>query len=152
MRQSFRYRFPGTTEEGFTLKIAVACDGLGLSKHAAQCDSFSCYTVERGVITDFRNLPNMGCTSKEAVDLIDGLGFDVIITSGIDMDTATKLCDLGVEVVAGAEGAVREVVEGYVSSTLLGVTTLCDSSVEDEPEQDIDDAFDEIYRTLKEAV
>ena len=83
------------------MKIAVACDGLRTSSHAARCGSFMCYTVEKGVITDCRNLPNMGVTSQEAADLINGLGFDAIITKGIDMDMAENLCASGVEVVAG---------------------------------------------------
>ncbi len=153
------------------MKIAVACDGLRTSSHAARCGSFMCYTVEKGVITDCRNLPNMGVTSQEAADLINGLGFDAIITNarcgsfmcytvekgvitdcrnlpnmgvtsqeaadlinglgfdaiitkGIDMDMAEDLCASGVEVVAGVDGTSREVVESYVTETLLGAVSL----------------------------
>ena len=125
------------------MKIAVACLGLGVAPHAAQCESFMCYTVDRGVIRDCRNLPNMGITSAEAVSLITGLGFDVLISGGVDMDTANELCRCGVEVVAGVTGTAREVAEAYVSRTLMGAVELCHAHGEDhDPEdQDVEDAF-----------
>ena len=104
----------------FYMKIAVACDGLRTSSHAARCGSFMCYTVNKGVITDCRNLPNMGVTSHEAAQLVSSLGFDAIITKGIDMDMAEELCASGIEVVAGVDGTSREVVESYVTETLMG--------------------------------
>lgn len=131
------------------MKIAVACDGLRTSSHAARCGSFMCYTVEKGVITDCRNLPNMGVTSQEAADLINGLGFDVIITKGIDMDMAEDLCASGVEVVAGVDGTSREVVESYVTETLLGAVSLCHVHGDDDnDEEDVDAAFDRIAEKL----
>ena len=108
-----------------------------------------CYTVEKGVITDCRNLPNMGVTSQEAADLINGLGFDVIITKGIDMDMAEDLCASGVEVVAGVDGTSREVVESYVTETLLGAVSLCHVHGDgDNDEEDVDAAFDRIAEKL----
>lgn len=102
------------------MKIAVACNGLDLSAHAAQCDGFLCYTVDKGIVTDCRNLPNMYDTSHEAAELVKAVGFDTIITGGIDMDMADALCDAGVEVVAGAEGTPREALDAYLAHTLMG--------------------------------
>ena len=102
------------------MKIAVACNGMDLSPHAAQCDGFMCYTVERGIITGCRNLPNMGDGSASAADLVRAIGFDTLITGGIDMDTASELCAAGIEVVAGAEGTPREALDAYLAHTLMG--------------------------------
>lgn len=132
------------------MKIAVACDGLRTSSHAARCGSFMCYTVNKGVITDCRNLPNMGVTSHEAAQLVSNLGFDVIITKGIDMDMAEELCASGIEVVAGVDGTSREVVESYVTETLMGAVSLCHVHGDDEEcdEEDVDAAFDRIAEKL----
>ena len=130
------------------MKIAVACDGLRTSSHAARCGSFMCYTVDKGVITDCRNLPNMGVTSHEAAQLISGLKFDAIITRGIDMDMAEELCSSGVEVVAGVEGTSREVVESYVTETLLGAVSLCHVHGDEDDEEDVDAVFDRIAEKL----
>lgn len=102
------------------MKIAVACTGMDLSAHAAQCDGFMCYTVDKGIITDCRNLPNMYDTSAEAAELVQAMGLDTLITAGIDMDMANALCDAGIEVVAGAEGTPREALEAYLAHTLMG--------------------------------
>ncbi len=135
------------------MKVAVACEGMGVSHHAAQCASFMCYTVEKGIITDCRNLPNMGVTSHDAAQLVKDLGFDALIAGGIDMDMANELCYAGIEVVAGVEGTAREVAEAYLNHTLMGAAELCHASQEDfADESDIDAAFDRIYRDLESAV
>ena len=132
------------------MRIAVACVGLGVAPHAARCESFMCYTVEKGIIRDCRNLPNMGITSAEAVELVQSLGFDALISGGIDLDTANELCRLGVEVVAGASGTAREVVEAYLSSTLMGAAELCSAHEEphDPEDQDVEDAFEKMALSM----
>lgn len=132
------------------MKIAVACNGMRVSPHAAQCESFMCYNINKGIITECRNLPNMGITSAEGADLIKRAGFDVLITGGIDMDMADALCDCGVEVVAGTEGTAREVVDSYINSTLMGATKLCNAAFEehDPEDQDVEDAFQKMAISL----
>ena len=132
------------------MKIAVACDGLLARLRTLLDAAASCVTPwKKGVITDCRNLPNMGVTSQEAADLINGLGFDAIITKGIDMDMAEDLCASGVEVVAGVDGTSREVVESYVTETLLGAVSLCHVHGDDDnDEEDVDAAFDRIAEKL----
>lgn len=132
------------------MKIAVACVGLEVAPHAARCESFMCYTVEKGIIKDCRNLPNMGITSAEAASLIKQIGFDAIISGGIDMDMANELCHAGVEVVAGVKGTAREVAEAYVSQTLMGAVELCHALEEehDPEDQDVEDAFEKMALSL----
>ncbi|WP_172137175.1 NifB/NifX family molybdenum-iron cluster-binding protein [Adlercreutzia sp. ZJ473] len=133
------------------MKIAVACDGLVASAHAARCDSFMCYTIERGIIVDCRNLPNNGITSHEGARLIIDLGFDALITSGIDIDMADELCAAGVEVVAGAAGASREVVQSYISHTLMGAVPFCHADEDEEAEEDIEAAFAALEEKMQAA-
>ena len=132
------------------MKVAVACNGMNVSPFAAQCESFTCYTVNKGVISDCRNLPNMGITGAEAAKLINDLGFEILITNGIDVDMANLLCECGVEVVAGVQGTAREAVERYISSTLMGAIELCDAHAEqhDPEDQDVEDAFEEMAKSL----
>lgn len=133
------------------MKVAVACDGLGVSAHAARCDSYMCYAVSKGTITECRNLPNMASNSHDAAQLIIDLGFDTIISGGIDMDMANELCAANVEVVAGVSGTAREVMDAYLSNTLMGeAMELCQVSQADEA--DIDAAFDEIAARFEKTV
>lgn len=114
-----------------------------------------CYTVDKGIVTDCRNLPNMGITSHEAVQLILGLGFDAIISGGIDYDMANELCASGVEVVAGVEGSPREVLDSYINHTLMGAVSFCHMHGEydeEEDDEDLEAAFDAIAKKLEAAV
>ena len=67
------------------MKIIVACEGLGVSPHAVHCASFMCYTVERGIIADCRNLPNPGLSAEDTAQMFIDLGVSTIIT-GRDND------------------------------------------------------------------
>lgn len=132
------------------MKIAVACNGMSVSPNAAQCESFTCYTVNKGVIVDCRNLPNMGVTGAEAADLIKSIGFEVLITNGISIDMAELLCGCGVEVVTSVQGTAREVVEDYINNTLMGAVDLCNAPAEqhDPEDQDVEDAFEKMAKSL----
>ena len=140
---------------GGYMKIAVACEGLNTSPHAAHCDSFMCYTVNRGIISDCRNLPNPNIAGKELARLLKELGIDMLITSGIDMDTANALCYADIEVVAGPEGTAREVADKYLSRTLIGVDSLChtygalEAAEAEEDDIELDAAFARIEAELK---
>lgn len=100
--------------------IIVACEGLGVSPHAVHCASFMCYTVERGIIADCRNLPNPGLSAEDTAQMFIDLGVSTIIAGGIDYDFANMLCHAGIEVVAGVEGSAREVLKAYINHTLIG--------------------------------
>ena len=112
--------------------IIVACEGLGVSPHAVHCASFMCYTVERGIIADCRNLPNPGLSAEDTTQMFIDLGVSTIIAGGIDYDFANML-----------EGSAREVLEAYINHTLIGADELCHTLAfnNDEEEAEVDDAF-----------
>ncbi len=131
------------------MEIAVACDSLVIAEYAARCDSFMCYTVDKGILTGCRNLPNPGLTSQEAVDLLINLGFDVFIAGHIDEGAADQLCAAGIEVIAGASGNPRNAVEDFLDHTLTGAVSFCeDDNNEDFAEDDKENVFDEISEYL----
>ena len=141
------------------MRIAVACEGLDTSPHATHCESFMCYTVTRGIIMDCHNLPNPNVSGTELAALLKDLGMDVLITAGIDMDSANALCYAGIEVVAGPVGNAREMVDKYLSRTLIGVDSLCHAygaleaaETAEEDDAELDAAFARIEAELKLAV
>ncbi len=108
-----------------------------------------CYIIDKGILRGCQNLPNVGASSLESADLIINLGFDILITNGIDMDMADRLCAAGVEVVANATGEPRDAVDAYINNTLLGAVSPChDDDSGDAAEEDIDNAFDRIEAQL----
>ena len=53
------------------------------------------------------------------------MGVDTLIVGAIDYDVANVFCHAGIEVIAGAHGSTREVVQAYLTRTLTGVDELC---------------------------
>ncbi len=134
------------------MEIAVACDGLIVAEHTDRCDSFMCYTANKGVLIGCRNLPNLGLTSQEAADLLIDLGFDIFITGGIDAEMTDRLCSAGIEVIAGISGDPRVVVNDFLDNALTGAVSLCeDDSYGDPAEADIENVFADISERLLSA-
>ncbi len=124
------------------MQIAVACDGLDISAYAPRCSSFMCYTADNGVLTNCRNLPNMGLTSHEAAMQLIDLGFDAFISGGIDAEMADELCEAGIDVVEGAKGTPREAVDAYLSGTLDNdLLPTCDSEEDPSESNDVPDRY-----------
>lgn len=128
------------------MRIAVACEGLGVSPHAVHCASFMCYTVKFGMISECQNMPNPGLAPQETTQLLRELNIDTVISGGIDMDFANMLCHSGIEVVAGVSGTAREVAEAYLNHTLIGADELCHAANESEPDEMVEEAFDRLER------
>lgn len=133
------------------MRIAVASEGLEVSPHAGHCSSFMCYTVNRGIITECQNLPSLGLPGMTTVTLLQSVNASVLICGYIDMDIANALCYAGIEVVAGAKGKTRDVVEAYLSNTLIGAEELCHllDETPDAGDEGLEDAFDRIEKRME---
>ena len=111
--------------ERVIMRVAVASEGLEVAPRFRQCASYMCYRVERGIIVECQNLPNPGLAAPKLVALLVEMGVDTLIVGAIDYDVANVFCHAGVEVIAGAHGSAREVVQAYLTRTLTGVDELC---------------------------
>ena len=105
--------------------IAVACAGLEVAPYFAQRTNYMCYTVERGIIEDGKNVPALEKGAMNLTDFLQALEVDTIIVGRIEYDMASVLCRNNIEVVAGAEGTALDVAKAYVSNTLSGVEEVC---------------------------
>ena len=111
--------------ERVLMRIAVASEGLEVAPRFRQCASYMCYRVDRGIIVECQNLPNPGLAAPKLVALLVEMGVDTLIVGAIDYDVANVFCHAGIEVIAGAHGSAREVVQAYLTRTLTGVDELC---------------------------
>lgn len=116
------------------MRIAVASMGLEVAPRFEQCESFMCYTVNHGVIAECQNMPNPVFAPSETSALLRGLEVGTLIVGLINVEVARVFCSDGVEVVAGASGAARTVVEQYLTRTLIGVDEMCHG--DDDPDSD----------------
>ena len=79
-------------EGNVCMKIAVACDGLLVAPLTSRCESFTCYAVEHGIIAGCCNVPNMGVTIQESIDILKKMDADVLIARsfGTELDAALE--------------------------------------------------------------
>ena len=98
------------------MKIAVACDGLSVAPLFLKCTSYMCYTVERGVIVDSRNLPAFDQPIEAAANVLRSLGVDVLIMGRIDPDAKERLGASGATLVTGAKGDPLQAARSYLAS------------------------------------
>ena len=104
------------------MRVAVACEGGGVvSSQPGHCPSFVCYTIDKGVVTDCRNLPVFDNTPRKAAGLLKALGLDALIAADIDEEMSRDLTDEHIEVVLGEGGEVREELDDYLARLLSGV-------------------------------
>lgn len=118
------------------MKVAVACDGMNVAPYFAQCTSFMCYDIQRGIVVNSQNMPLNDQPAINSLDLLKAMGIDTLIVGRIEYEFASKLCHSDIEVVAGAEGSAVDVMHAYLTKTLSGVSEPC--SIEDEFAHDAD--------------
>lgn len=122
------------------MRIAIACEGLRVAPRYEYCESYMCYTVDHGIIVDGQNMPSPGVNYHEIAATLYEIGVRVLIVGMIDESIANLYCEQGIEVIAGARGDARHVVDQYLTDELIGVDELCN---DDEDEAFDDDAGDD---------
>ena len=112
------------------MRVAVASDGFNVARRFDFAESFTFYTVDRGIITACQSIPNPRMAPEKMVATMKDLGVGVLICGLINIDEARAYCSQSIEVIAGASGDVKQVVTDYLSKTLIGVDEMCDDEFE----------------------
>lgn len=107
------------------MRIVVASSGLDVAERFEYAESYTCYRVERGIIVECQNMPNPQLPYRDLASMLLSIDAGVIIVGAIPVDIARIFCQANIEVVAGAHGSTRTVVEQYLTRTLIGVDEMC---------------------------
>ncbi len=102
------------------MRIAVASQGLDVAPWFLHCSSYMCYRVERGLITDCHNMPNLSMSSQQTAHLMHDLGITVVLANNMEGSAKTALEAAGIEVVEGMSGTASAAARQYVTNTLAG--------------------------------
>lgn len=105
--------------------IAIASDGLDVSRHFGRCSSYGCYTVEDGAVVGFQNMPNLSRPCSEMAPLLREVDVDVLIAGNIGAAAKEAFDRAGIEVVTGASGSVRDALEAYLDGELDSDGEVC---------------------------
>ena len=100
------------------LKIAVTCENGQVFQHFGHTPEFALFDVEDGKIVA-EKIFSCGDSGHGALaGLLSGERVDLLICGGIGGGAINALGNAGIQVVGGAEGNVREVVEALLAGTL----------------------------------
>ena len=130
------------------MRIAVACDGLNVAPLMTRCESFTCYTVDHGIIVSCCNVPNMGVTVQESIDILKQIDVEVLIAQSFSTELEQALETAGINCMATSELLPRNASAAYLRATLMGETGLTGAYSSSEPLDELDDAFARIEYKL----
>lgn len=119
------------------MRIAVASDGLDVSLHGNRCESYMCYRVERGIITECQNTPNPCLSPQLTAELFKQIGVSVFIVHVLDPSFREAFESAGIEVVTGSFGSTHRAVERFLASLFLG-DDLLDDDLSSDDDLDLD--------------
>lgn len=107
------------------MKIAVASEGKNVTEHFGHCVNFMLYTIEEGRIIDEESMLNPGHRPGFLPIFLADRGVNVIISGGMGGGAVEIFNDRNVEVVVGAFGEARNVVESFLKGELKSTGSVC---------------------------
>lgn len=107
------------------MKIAVAAMGDQVADHFGHCENFLFFDTAEGKITGVNSVPNPGHRPGFLPNFLAENGAQVIISGGMGGGAVDIFNERGVEVITGAQGAARTVVETYLRGELNSTGSVC---------------------------
>ena len=106
-------------------KIAVASEKEMVAGHFGHCENFNIYTVDNNNIVKVESIPNPGHRPGFLPNFLNDLGVKVIISGGMGGGAIDIFNEKNIEVVVGASGNAKAVVESYLKGSLKSSGTIC---------------------------
>lgn len=104
------------------MKIAVTYDNGNVFQHFGKTEFFKVYEVEDNKVVSSEVIGSNG----SGHGALAGQSVDVLICGGIGGGAQSALAEAGVELCAGAQGNVDQVVEAYLKGELVSTGANCD--------------------------
>ena len=100
------------------MKIAITCENGQVFQHFGHTPGFAVFEAVDGKITSEKILSSGDSGHGALASLLAFEQIDVLICGGIGGGAINALGNVGIKVVGGASGNVREVAEAFVNGTL----------------------------------
>ena len=100
------------------MKIAVTYENGQIFQHFGHTEQFKIYDTENGKIVKSEILESNGSGHGALASLLAINKVEVLICGGIGGGAINALANAGIEVIGGASGDVKAVVEAYLAGTL----------------------------------
>jgi predicted Fe-Mo cluster-binding NifX family protein len=107
------------------MKIAIATDGGFVSSHFGRCQSYTMVDIQNGKVLAKDLLMNPGHAPGAIPEFLHSKGADKIVCGGIGSRATELFAQYGIEIVAGVEATVDQVIEQLLKGTLISKESLC---------------------------
>jgi len=110
-------------------RIAVAAEKSEVSGHFGLSEDFIYYDTDGKNITKVERFPNPGhrpCELPEKI-ISHGGNIDTVISGKLGKEAAKIFQDKGVEIIIGAKGEVKQIIDSYLSGDLHSTGEFCDA-------------------------
>lgn len=109
------------------MKIAIPSNGNMVNQHFGMSKSFVIATIEDRKIVNIEEISSAEFAHQHQglADLLASQGATVVITGGIGAGAITGLQQNGLEVIKGASGEYKKVIEEYINGTLEDKNVIC---------------------------
>jgi len=112
------------------MRIAIASEGDFVSAHFGRCPHFLIVDIdEAGNIIKQELVENPGFTNHQpglVPKFLQSIGVDYIIAGGMGPKAVMMLESMGIQVILGVTGKVKDVLNAFLAGTLKGGESLCD--------------------------
>lgn len=107
------------------MKIAVASEGMEVTRHFGHCRNYNIYQTENGEIVKMEEVENPGHKPGFLPRFLNDLGVKTIISGGMGGKAVEIFNSNDIEVIIGAEGGSDENVKRYLAGELETTGSVC---------------------------
>ncbi len=105
--------------------IAIATDGRQVSPHFGRCQAYTMVDIENGHIVKREQVTNPGHAPGAIPEFLNKKGAKKIVCGGIGARATELFGQYGIEIVAGIDDMIENVIERLMKGTLAGGDSLC---------------------------
>ncbi len=108
------------------MRVAVACDSGKVALHFGRCECYVIFDIENGKIVKKEIVPNPGHKPGFLPEFLAKKGVQKVICCGIGPRAVQLFESFGIEVIAGAEGDVNEIIRKFLAGRLKSDFSRCE--------------------------
>jgi predicted Fe-Mo cluster-binding NifX family protein len=107
------------------MKIAVASDNGMVTEHFGHCEEFMVFDAKNNQIVKSETIANPGHRPGFLPNFLAERGINVIISGGMGGGAVEIFNKRNIEVIVGAKGSAKAVVEAYLQDSLKSTGSVC---------------------------
>jgi predicted Fe-Mo cluster-binding NifX family protein len=105
--------------------IAIATDGGHVSAHFGRCYAYTMVDIKNGRVVKRERLTNPGHAPGAIPEFLNAKGAETVVCGGIGTRAKELFEQYGIEIVAGIDDTVENVIDSLVQGKLAGGESLC---------------------------